>query len=183
MEKMEQPIKLKELLLQLEIDYINRALNTKNGNITQAANLLGINRTTLVEKMRVLYGKIIIPVKVRPVYKYEIEREKKLEKEKKTIEKKEQVKKIEQIMITKPGVIPPKDTVRYEGWTNKDTYLCATIIDSMHIRSIKKIGFISRTGIQLKSRILAVIERANTNIRLKISNVNFEEIAKEYEHV
>lgn len=44
---------LKQRLRMLEIRYIKRALSATEGNKSQAAKRLGMNRTTLVEKMRV----------------------------------------------------------------------------------------------------------------------------------
>src|SRR5690606_8622124 len=45
-------LSLKETLDRLERDYIREALTRANGNRAQAASLLGLNRTTLVEKLR-----------------------------------------------------------------------------------------------------------------------------------
>ncbi len=45
-------LSLKETLDRLERDYIQEALTRANGNRAQAASLLGLNRTTLVEKLR-----------------------------------------------------------------------------------------------------------------------------------
>ncbi len=45
-------IDLKEMLAQLEIDYINQALDQQEGVVARAAEQLGMRRTTLVEKMR-----------------------------------------------------------------------------------------------------------------------------------
>jgi DNA-binding NtrC family response regulator len=47
-----QGLKLRELLVDLENDYIDQALIRTEGNRNQAARLLGLNRTTLVEKLR-----------------------------------------------------------------------------------------------------------------------------------
>jgi sigma-54 specific flagellar transcriptional regulator A len=43
---------LRAALEQLERDLIDRALTKSGGNRTEAAALLGLNRTTLVEKLR-----------------------------------------------------------------------------------------------------------------------------------
>jgi len=43
---------LKHTLEQLERDYIRQALSRAKGNRARAASLLGLNRTTLVEKLR-----------------------------------------------------------------------------------------------------------------------------------
>ena len=43
---------LRTALEQVERTLIDRALNKANGNRTEAAALLGLNRTTLVEKLR-----------------------------------------------------------------------------------------------------------------------------------
>jgi len=43
---------LRTALENLERQLIDRALNKANGNRTEAAALLGLNRTTLVEKLR-----------------------------------------------------------------------------------------------------------------------------------
>jgi DNA-binding NtrC family response regulator len=45
-------IDLKRLLADLECHYINEALNASGGAITATAKLLGLQRTTLIEKMR-----------------------------------------------------------------------------------------------------------------------------------
>ena len=45
-------IELRQLLAQIESDYIDQALQRTDGNRNQAARLLGLNRTTLVEKLR-----------------------------------------------------------------------------------------------------------------------------------
>jgi DNA-binding NtrC family response regulator len=47
-----QGIQLRQLLAQIESDYIDQALKRTQGNRNQAAQLLGLNRTTLVEKLR-----------------------------------------------------------------------------------------------------------------------------------
>jgi len=43
---------LDEVLLEWERRYINAALKNTQGNLSQAARLLGINRTTLYSKMQ-----------------------------------------------------------------------------------------------------------------------------------
>ncbi len=45
-------INLKEMLAELEIDMIRQALDAQAGVVARAADMLGIRRTTLVEKMR-----------------------------------------------------------------------------------------------------------------------------------
>ena len=45
-------IELRQLLADIESDYIDQALERTDGNRNQAARLLGLNRTTLVEKLR-----------------------------------------------------------------------------------------------------------------------------------
>lgn len=45
-------IDLKEFLLDIETQYIQEALERANGVVSKAARLLGLRRTTLVEKMR-----------------------------------------------------------------------------------------------------------------------------------
>ena len=47
-----QGIELRQLLADIESDYIDQALERTGGNRNQAARLLGLNRTTLVEKLR-----------------------------------------------------------------------------------------------------------------------------------
>jgi len=43
---------LKQYLQDLEVNYINEALRQVDGVVSQAARLLGLQRTTLVEKMK-----------------------------------------------------------------------------------------------------------------------------------
>ncbi|SDH52314.1 sigma-54 specific transcriptional regulator, flagellar regulatory protein A [Vibrio xiamenensis] len=45
-------INLKEMLAELEINMINQALDAQGGVVARAADMLGMRRTTLVEKMR-----------------------------------------------------------------------------------------------------------------------------------
>lgn len=45
-------VNLKELLADLEVNMINQALEVQGGVVARAADLLGMRRTTLVEKMR-----------------------------------------------------------------------------------------------------------------------------------
>ncbi|MCM2678960.1 sigma-54 dependent transcriptional regulator [Echinimonas agarilytica] len=45
-------LNLKEMMTELEIDMINQALETTDWVVSRAADLLGMRRTTLVEKMR-----------------------------------------------------------------------------------------------------------------------------------
>ncbi|WP_456296906.1 sigma-54 dependent transcriptional regulator [Vibrio sp. AK197] len=45
-------INLKEMLSELEINMINQALDAQGGIVARAADMLGMRRTTLVEKMR-----------------------------------------------------------------------------------------------------------------------------------
>jgi DNA-binding NtrC family response regulator len=45
-------VDLRTLLLQLEEKLIGQALERTGGNKNRAAELLGLNRTTLVEKLR-----------------------------------------------------------------------------------------------------------------------------------
>ena len=45
-------VDLRELLTELEERYISEALARTGGNRNRAADLLGLNRTTLVEKLR-----------------------------------------------------------------------------------------------------------------------------------
>jgi DNA-binding NtrC family response regulator len=45
-------LELKRVLAEIEADYIDQALERTSGNRNQAARLLGLNRTTLVEKLR-----------------------------------------------------------------------------------------------------------------------------------
>lgn len=44
--------KPKELLAELEVNMINQALEAQGGVVARAADMLGMRRTTLVEKMR-----------------------------------------------------------------------------------------------------------------------------------
>lgn len=46
------PINLKKVLHETERDFIEVALYVSSGNKASAARLLGMNRTTLVERMR-----------------------------------------------------------------------------------------------------------------------------------
>ncbi len=48
----QQGLNLKEYLADLEVDLINQALNRQDGVVARAAEVLGIRRTTLVEKMK-----------------------------------------------------------------------------------------------------------------------------------
>ena len=48
----EEGVDLKEHLAELEQGYIQQALDRADGVVSQAAKLLNIRRTTLVEKMR-----------------------------------------------------------------------------------------------------------------------------------
>ncbi|MEM7304160.1 MAG: helix-turn-helix domain-containing protein, partial [Pseudomonadota bacterium] len=43
---------LKDQIAEVEIHYIREALEVSNGIVAQAAKLLGLRRTTLVEKLR-----------------------------------------------------------------------------------------------------------------------------------
>jgi sigma-54 specific flagellar transcriptional regulator A len=45
-------VNLKELLAELEVNLINQALDAQGGIVARAADMLGMRRTTLVEKMR-----------------------------------------------------------------------------------------------------------------------------------
>ncbi|WP_070962809.1 sigma-54 dependent transcriptional regulator [Vibrio sonorensis] len=45
-------VNLKELLAELEVNMINQALEAQDGVVARAADMLGMRRTTLVEKMR-----------------------------------------------------------------------------------------------------------------------------------
>jgi sigma-54 specific flagellar transcriptional regulator A len=45
-------LNLKELLAELEVNMINQALDAQGGVVARAADMLGMRRTTLVEKMR-----------------------------------------------------------------------------------------------------------------------------------
>jgi sigma-54 specific flagellar transcriptional regulator A len=48
----EEGLDLKALLEGLEVRLINQALARNDGVVAQAARMLGVRRTTLVEKMR-----------------------------------------------------------------------------------------------------------------------------------
>ncbi len=52
----QQPFSLDQLLADTEHSYIEAALRLANGNVSQAARLLGINRTTLYNRMESLSG-------------------------------------------------------------------------------------------------------------------------------
>nr|WP_254448383.1 helix-turn-helix domain-containing protein [Marinobacterium sp. xm-d-420] len=54
-----QGIDLKEHLQKIEVDCIEQALEGKKGNVASAARLLGLRRTTLIEKIK-KYG-IAVP--------------------------------------------------------------------------------------------------------------------------
>lgn len=45
-------LNLKEMLADLEVDMIRQALEAQTGVVARAADMLGMRRTTLVEKMR-----------------------------------------------------------------------------------------------------------------------------------
>jgi DNA-binding NtrC family response regulator len=49
---LDRPVDLPAMLDRLETSYINAALEKKRGNRKAAAALLGLHRTTLVEKLR-----------------------------------------------------------------------------------------------------------------------------------
>ena len=51
-EVLELPVDLPRLLRELETAYISKALGATGGNKKEAAKLLGLGRTTLVEKLR-----------------------------------------------------------------------------------------------------------------------------------
>ncbi len=48
----EEGVNLKEMLADLEVELIRQALESQDGVVARAANLLGMRRTTLVEKMK-----------------------------------------------------------------------------------------------------------------------------------
>ncbi len=48
----EEGVNLKEMLANLEVELIRQALESQDGVVARAANLLGMRRTTLVEKMK-----------------------------------------------------------------------------------------------------------------------------------
>lgn len=45
-------VNLKEMLADLEVELIRQALESQDGVVARAADLLGMRRTTLVEKMK-----------------------------------------------------------------------------------------------------------------------------------
>ncbi|MEF1305286.1 helix-turn-helix domain-containing protein, partial [Vibrio owensii] len=45
-------VNLKELLADMEVNMISQALEAQGGVVARAADMLGMRRTTLVEKMR-----------------------------------------------------------------------------------------------------------------------------------
>jgi sigma-54 specific flagellar transcriptional regulator A len=45
-------VNLKEMLAEQEVNMINQALDIQGGVVARAADMLGMRRTTLVEKMR-----------------------------------------------------------------------------------------------------------------------------------
>ncbi len=47
-----QPIRLRDTMAAIERQLVSRAVTVAGGNKSQAARLLGINRTTLVEKLK-----------------------------------------------------------------------------------------------------------------------------------
>lgn len=49
-------LNLREAIDRVERELIDQALKRSNGNRTEAAALLGLNRTTLVEKLRKTSG-------------------------------------------------------------------------------------------------------------------------------
>ncbi len=48
----EEGVNLKEMIAELEMDLIRQALEMQDGVVARAAELLGMRRTTLVEKMK-----------------------------------------------------------------------------------------------------------------------------------
>ena len=79
----------------------------------------------------------------------------------------------------------PVDKIRYNDWTNKDTYLCACAIENMTEHFIRKVILIARSdqGINTKKRILNVLAESGSTDKFKVVNVNFNEIANEYKNV
>ena len=61
------PVNLTELLRDLENEYIDAALEQTRGNRQAAAALLGLQRTTLVEKLKRREASVVRPVEHRPV--------------------------------------------------------------------------------------------------------------------
>ncbi|MCC6335719.1 MAG: helix-turn-helix domain-containing protein [Myxococcales bacterium] len=55
------PVDLPSLLRRLEDDYIDAALQQAGGNKKAAADLLGLQRTTLVEKLRRRMREVPLP--------------------------------------------------------------------------------------------------------------------------
>lgn len=47
-----EPVNLRGTLINLEYKFIDAALQSSEGNVAQAAKLLDLKRTTLIEKMR-----------------------------------------------------------------------------------------------------------------------------------
>ncbi len=58
-----QKINLNRILMDIEIDYVKKALEHTGNNTTQAADLLGIKRTSLVERLKTLGMEIQRPEK------------------------------------------------------------------------------------------------------------------------
>ena len=48
----EEGVNLKEMIAELEMDLIRQALEMQDGVVARASELLGMRRTTLVEKMK-----------------------------------------------------------------------------------------------------------------------------------
>jgi sigma-54 specific flagellar transcriptional regulator A len=48
----EEGVNMKEMIADLEMDLIRQALEMQDGIVARAAELLGMRRTTLVEKMK-----------------------------------------------------------------------------------------------------------------------------------
>lgn len=64
-----KPITLPKILSDLEDAYIAKAMGHTQGNVTQAAKLLGLNRTTLIEKIKrkeLPYQKLKVEVAADP---------------------------------------------------------------------------------------------------------------------
>lgn len=76
------------------------------------------------------------------------------------------------------------DTKRFNGWTNRDTYLYSlTIDDSEYNIAYNKIVKISKRNVDFKIKkdmLIEVLNNTGNKLKVNTSNVNFEEVIETY---